>query len=231
MTPAEYLHLNQPRLSHPARTLYCLHLRRQALQGGPVRLAYPELGRALAVEDPSLPGGFSYQVNARQLTALLDELLQAGLLLLLTPFQGEHYHQAEVALPLLQHQGESGGPLPGQAFPMQVTWRPDEQFPALATLCGLLDCHYGEEELGEFIAYWLGRPESFATQHQWMLKFIKTLKSRRYVRRTAVEAKGYQQVAVTPPLSGPSPRALQMIAEAERLGKPVPQAPQGEEHE
>jgi len=229
MTPAEYLHLNQPRLSHPARSLYCLHLRRQALQGGPVRLAYPELGRALAVEDPSLPGGFSYQVNARQLTALIDELLQAGLLQLVGPPQSEHYHQAEVRLPLLQPM--SGSPLPKQAFGMEVTWRPDEQFPALATLCGLLDCHYGEEELGEFIAYWLGRPDTYATQHQWMLKFIKTLKARRYVRRTAVEPKGYQQVAVTPPQSGPSPRALEMIAEAERLGKQTVPAPQGEEHE
>ena len=107
-------------------SLYCLHLRRQALQGGPVRLSYPELGRALAVEDPSLPGGFSYQVNARQLTALIDELLQAGLLQLVGPPQSEHYHQAEVRLPLLHTAPTS--PLPKPAFAMEVTWRPDEQF-------------------------------------------------------------------------------------------------------
>ena len=56
MTPTEYLQLSNPRLSHPARTLYCLHLRRQASTGAPVVLNYPELGRALAVEDPHQPG-------------------------------------------------------------------------------------------------------------------------------------------------------------------------------
>lgn len=61
--------------SHPARTLYYLHLRRQAGSGAPVILSYPELGRALAVEDPQQPGGFAYQVNASQLTRLLDEIM------------------------------------------------------------------------------------------------------------------------------------------------------------
>ena len=105
MSPQEFLLLNQPRLSHPARTLYCLHLRRLAAQHQPVQINYPELGRALAVEDPSVPGGFSYQVTARQLTQLFDELSNAGLIQLqTTASSSEHYHQQLVLLPLLTSQ-------------------------------------------------------------------------------------------------------------------------------
>ena len=101
---------------------------------------------------------------------------------------------------------------------MHPSWRPGEAFHDLAKLCGLLESRFNEEELGEFMAYWLGRPETFATDHQWMLKFIKALKARRYTKTslTPMVGTGYQQVAATPD-SGPSPRALQMIADARRL--------------
>src|SRR5574344_1555815 len=217
MTPTEYLPLSNPRLSHPARTLYCLHLRRQASTGAPVVLNYPELGRALAVEDPRQPGGFAYQVNASQLTRLVDELQNAGLLTLLHHPQPEHYHGAEFRLPALQSVGAQE-PLSQPARAMHAQWRPGDGFHDLARLCGLLESHYAEEELGEFIAYWLGRPETFASEHQWMLKFIKALKARRYTRTptTPMVGTGYQQVTAQPD-SSPSPRALEMIAEARRL--------------
>jgi hypothetical protein len=73
-----------------------------ATQQQPVLINYPELGRALAVEDPHATGGFSYQVTARQLTQLFDELIQAGLIQLQTiATPSEHYHQQYVILPLL----------------------------------------------------------------------------------------------------------------------------------
>lgn len=217
MTPTEYLQLNSPRLSHPARTLYYLHLRRLAESGAPVLLSYPELGRALAVEDPQQPGSFSYQVNASQLTRLLDELQEAGLIRVNHPPQESHYHGAVCVLPCLT-QAFNSLPIPQAAHPMQPSWRPGEAFHDLAKLCGLLESRFNEEELGEFMAYWLGRPETFATDHQWMLKFIKALKARRYTKTslTPMVGTGYQQVAATPD-SGPSPRALQMIADARRL--------------
>lgn len=217
MTPTEYLQLSSPRLSHPARTLYYLHLRRQAGSGAPVILSYPELGRALAVEDPQQISGFSYQVNASQLTRLLDELQEVGLIRLDTQPQENHYHGATCLLPCLSQTFQSA-PLPQTAHPMLTHWRPGEAFHDLAKLCGLLDSRFSEEELGEFMAYWLGRPETYATEHQWMLKFIKALKARRYTRTsiTPMVGTGYQQVTVTPD-SGPSPRALQMIADARRL--------------
>ena len=94
MTPAEYSALAHPRLSHPARSLYTLQLRRLVLENRLARLNYPELGRALAVVDPGNPGGFSYQVNARQLTELLDELMEAELLQVEAQADSEHYTSA-----------------------------------------------------------------------------------------------------------------------------------------
>ena len=177
MTPAEYSALAHPRLSHPARSLYTLQLRRLVLENRLARLNYPELGRALAVVDPGNSGGFSYQVNARQLTELLDELMEAELLQVEAQADSEHYHQCPFQLPLLSQRVRS--PLPARPFQMHLQWRPDEELPALARLCGVIDASYSEEDLGEFIAYWLGRPEVFDSQHQWMLKFIRALRDER----------------------------------------------------
>lgn len=217
MTPAEYNALANPRLSHPARTLYVLLLRRMVLEHQAPSLSYPELGRALAVADPHDTSGFAFQVNARQLTTLLEQLVSAQLLKIEHDSRSEHYHQCTFQLPLLQLQSRS--PLPERPFQMHLHWRPDEGLPALAKLCGVLDASYSEEELGEFIAYWLGRPEVFDSQHQWMLKFIRALKGRRYVRKPARQELAYQQVTPTPTPTGPSQRAQQMIAEAKRLAQ------------
>ncbi|NEX90954.1 hypothetical protein G4923_20015 [Aeromonas rivipollensis] len=222
MTPAEYSALAHPRLSHPARSLYTLQLRRLVLENRLPRLNYPELGRALAVVDPGNPSGFCYQVNARQLTELLDELMEAELLQVEAQADSEHYHQCPFQLPLLSQRVRS--PLPERPFQMHLRWRPDEELPALARLCGVIDASYSEEDLGEFIAYWLGRPEVFDSQHQWMLKFIRTLKSRRYARRKPTEVKGYQQVESVPVYTGPSKRALEMMEEVRLLAEAKNQA-------
>jgi len=218
MTPAEHALLSQPKLSHPARTLYWLLLRPACLRQADYQVNYPELGRALAVEDPKAPGGFAYQVTARQLTELFDELIRAGLVALPPTWPAEHYHLCPITLPLLPGSGSL--PLPQAAFAMHADWRPDGRFTNLARLCGLLDSQYTEEELGEFIAYWLGRPEQFANQHQWQLKLIKALKARRYPKRATQEGLpqtlGYQKVPEPAP-QGPSARALEMMAQARQL--------------
>jgi hypothetical protein len=202
MTPAEYSALAHPRLSHPARSLYTLQLRRLVLEIG-----WPdstiELGRALAVVDPGNPGGFSYQVNARQLTELLDELMEAELLQVEAQADSEHYHQCPFQLPLLSQRVRS--PLPARPFQMHLQWRPDEELPALARLCGVIDASYSEEDLGEFIAYWLGRPEVFDSQHQWMLEIYRALKT----ARPPPGDRGHRVPAgrASPGRAGPSRRA------------------------
>lgn len=229
MNPSEYQLLLNPRLSHPARTLYTLFLRRQAENGHAVRVSYPDLGRALAVEDPVQPGGFAYQVNASQLTRLFDELLGLGLLDVLQKPHPDHYHTATLTLPWLAGSN-SIEPLAQPAHAMHTAWRPDTRFAALAQLTGLLDANYDEIELGEFIAYWLGRPEVFANDHQWMLKFIKALKARRYSRGSSqpMVGTGYQQVPETSQ-SGPSKRALEMMAEAQQLQPNAAGEPDGKD--
>lgn len=216
MSPQEYQLLSLPRLSHPARTLYWLHLRQIAKQRQPVTISYPELGRALAVEDPAAPGGFSFQVTARQLTQLFDELVAANLIAVQNKANQETYHLSTVVLPLLTQVT----PLPQTAFPMRVNWTPDSSFANLCQLCGLIDSYYTAADLGEFIAYWIGRTDYFATQHQWMLKFIKTLKSRRYTQNKTIVT-GYQQTSAASPeqtsSNQPSRRALEMMAQAQEF--------------
>lgn len=218
MLPQEYLLLNSPRLSHPARSLYILQLRRLGLQQHPIALNYPELGRALAVEDPTHPTGFSYQVTAKQLTQLLNELIQIGLIQLQdNSHNDEHYHGKYAQLPVLK--ATPAIPVKQSAFSMFAEWRPDDSFLNLGRMCGLIDSYYDDTDLGEFIAYWLGHPDRFETQHQWMLKFIKQLKSKRY-RKPITETVGYQTTQASPASmsnSEPSQRALEMIARAEKL--------------
>ncbi|PSJ46814.1 DnaT-like ssDNA-binding domain-containing protein [Zobellella taiwanensis] len=213
MTPAEYQALTSPQLSHPARSLYLLYLRQQARGELTQPLDYPGLGKALAVQGE---GHYRYRVTPAELTALVDELCRAGLLSLHDRPHPQHYHGARFRLALKQLAGLA--PLPSRQFAMHPEWRPDDQFDGLARLCGLLDSHFDETELGEFIAYWLGRPEVFENQHQWMLKFVRKLKNQRSLRRTPEpgEPAGYQQ---GPPAAaaGPSKRAREMMAEARRL--------------
>lgn len=215
MTPAEHQALTSPRLSHPARSLYMLHLRHTARGERTQPLDYPQLGKALAI---SADGEYRYRVTPVALTGLLEELQQAGLLQLAEQPHDQHYHGAVFTLPLMGMGGLA--PLPSRQFAMHGDWQPDQQFDALARLCGLLDSQYDDTELGEFIAYWLGRPEAFANQHQWTLKFVRTLKNKRSIRRPVTTGDGYQQQPVKASAE-PSKRARQMIEEARRLsGQP-----------
>ncbi|OIN06650.1 DnaT-like ssDNA-binding domain-containing protein [Oceanisphaera psychrotolerans] len=213
MTPAEYQALTSPRLSHPARSLYQLYLRHHARGDITQALDYPLLGKALAVQGE---GEYRYRVTPAELTALVDELLDAGLLSLVQNPHPQHYHGAVFSLPLKGLQGLA--PLPSRQFAMHPQWRPDEQFDGLARLCGLLDSHVDETELGEFIAYWLGRPEVFENQHQWMLKLVRKLKNQRSVKRAAPpQDSGHYQQLPAKNDTGPSKRAREMMAEAQRL--------------
>ena len=223
MNPAEYTQLCSPRLSHAARSLYYLYLRRQADQNGNVLVSYPELGRAIAVEDPLTPGGFCFQVTAAGLTALFNELIAVGLVAQQTaePHTG-HYHLSSMTLPLATATQAPSLPMAAGAYPMTLDWRPGKEFDTLSKLCGLRSAIYDEDELGEFIAYWLGYPEKYATAHQWMLKFIRTLKARRYNKNHQIPVINQNISKQNPPDEiekhhGPSPRAKEMIEQAAKL--------------
>ncbi|MGO4998687.1 DnaT-like ssDNA-binding domain-containing protein [Oceanisphaera sp. W20_SRM_FM3] len=218
MTPAEYQALTSPTLSHPARSLYQLYLQHQALGDKTQPLDYPLLGKALTVQGK---GEYSYRVTPATLSGLVEELMAVGLLSLQHNPHPQHFHGAVFSLPLKHLQGLA--PLPSRQFAMHADWRPDQQFAGLARLCGLLDSSLDEIELGEFIAYWLGRPEVFENQHQWMLKLVRKLKNQRSIKRTPAPSSesSYQQLP-TKIETGPSKRAQQMMAEAQRLNATNP---------
>lgn len=63
---------------------------------------------------------------------------------------------------------------------MNVDWRPNATlFDQLCQLVGVIDKGYSAEEIGEYIAYWLGYPERQFTDYQWVQKFVLNIKQRR----------------------------------------------------
>ncbi|GAC26923.1 DnaT-like ssDNA-binding domain-containing protein [Brumicola pallidula] len=63
---------------------------------------------------------------------------------------------------------------------MNINWRPDaDLFEQLCQLVGVIDKGYSADELGEYIAYWLGYPEKQFTDYQWTQKFVLNIKQRR----------------------------------------------------
>ena len=58
---------------------------------------------------------------------------------------------------------------------------------------------YNEEDVGEFIAYWLGRPNALFSEFQWTQKFAYTMKRKRVASGYEPTRKiGSQQVKVAP---------------------------------
>ena len=63
---------------------------------------------------------------------------------------------------------------------MHLDWLPDQKLISdLAKLVGIIDYEYTSNELGDFIAYWLGRPELQFSEYQWTQKFVFNLKKMR----------------------------------------------------
>ena len=61
------------------------------------------------------------------------------------------------------------------------------------------DAEYNEEDVGEFIAYWLGRPNALFSEFQWTQKFAYTMKRKRVASGYEPTRKiGSQQVKVAP---------------------------------
>lgn len=60
---------------------------------------------------------------------------------------------------------------------MSFTWQPDPDLVSqISAMIGLIDSSYSNEDVGEFVSYWVGRPERFHTPYQWNQKFVLTLK-------------------------------------------------------
>lgn len=184
MNQAELDALQQP-LSNAARVLYCLGLRPFANQhsGETASLSYKGLFVLLNDKHHQFKLG-------RQINALLKELHKAGLVSLTQEQSLERSLNGKtLILPMMLFSPDQFAGLHLQFHRMQNDWQPDKKLISeLSQLVGLIDQSYKQSELGEFIAYWLGRPQNQFSQFQWTQKFVFHLKQQR-------QARGYQAVS------------------------------------
>ena len=67
----------------------------------------------------------------------------------------------------------------------------------MATLLGLIDKEFDADDVGEFIAYWLGRPNTVFSHFQWTQKFAYAMRYKRLAAGGSPKARvGNQQVPV-----------------------------------
>jgi hypothetical protein len=166
----------QTPLSNLARVLYCLYLRPQITNtNNKVRVNNKAILALINNKRPVITMG-------RQISALFKELHSVGLIEVgeNTDFT-KSLHNSPVILPLTALPQSLENPqFHSQHKSMKLDWRPVQSiFEDLCQLVGLIDKIYTADELGEFIAYWLGRIDSQNTEYQWTQKLVIHLKQRR----------------------------------------------------
>lgn len=180
-------------VSNEARVLYMLGLRPGAdkVSGVSAALNYRNLLALLNAKTKTFTLG-------RQINQLLKELADAGLIICQQEAISDRSLNGEtLLLPLLMQPSQGYQQLHLHWQAMTADWVPDKGlFTELASLIGLLDKSYQQQDVGEFIAYWLSRPEVNLTLFQWTQKFVLHLKKRRqaYGQKQQV---GHQLVSTT----------------------------------
>ncbi|MBO1256783.1 flavodoxin [Alteromonas sp. 5E99-2] len=175
--------LNNP-LSNDARVVYMLGLRpnfnKQSGYTSP--LDYKALLNLVNGKEPKLTRG-------RQINALIKELISVNLVALLPNDDIQLSLNGKILL--LPKCNEETSPklkatkVLSNKTPIHRDWEPNKDtFIDICTLIGVIETEYSQEELGEFIAYWLGRTEVNHTEYQWTQKFAQQLKR----NRTSVES-------------------------------------------
>ncbi len=216
-TQAELNALTSP-LSNAARVLYCLALRPKANQDTLLSnpLQYKEL-LALMNSDPQREP----VTRGREINTLLEELTQAGLVSLPESLSLDmSLNGKRVLLPLISNtQGYQ--PFHQQHYAMHRDWQPERQvFEDIAALIGLIDKSFDEQDIGEFVAYWLGRPEAVFSSYQWTQKFTYALKNRRTAKGYQATKKVGNQVVTVEPGIEADDNARQLVAKyANKSGK------------
>ncbi|MCW8108876.1 DnaT-like ssDNA-binding domain-containing protein [Alteromonas ponticola] len=182
-TEAEYHALCSP-LANAARVLYCLGLRptTNATTATSEPLNYKFLLALVNADSQDKPF-----TRGRQLNDLLKLLEQAGLIALPPTLSLESSLNGKVILlPLIQTKHDSFSHLHRQHQAITMKWQPDEAlFAEMATLLGLPDKHYDQDDINEFIAYWLGRPSTVLSHFQWTQKFVYSMRNKRFGRSDA----------------------------------------------
>ena len=163
-------------LSNLARVLYCVYLRPQANgEDTTVVINNKRILELMNNKKPVLSLG-------RQVSALIKELQSVGLVNTQSDTDfSKSLHNKTLTLPLIALPKSLEDPaMHSQYRSMKLDWRPnDSVFNDLCHLVGLLERTFSADELGEFIAYWLGRIDTQCTEYQWTQKLVIYLKQRR----------------------------------------------------
>lgn len=170
--------LNQA-LSNDARVLYLLGLKPKVEpnNGNTPPLNYKDILVMLNAKESKFTLG-------RQVNALIKELLQAGLVNFVQETDlSKSFNGKVLVLPLLMIEPDDYSQLHLKWQKMTLGWGPNQKlYEDLAKLVGIIDKHYSEHELGDFVAYWLSRPEANFSQFQWTQKFVFNVKQKRLAK-------------------------------------------------
>ncbi|MFQ3206621.1 MAG: DNA replication protein DnaT [Glaciecola sp.] len=164
-------------MSNHARALYSIYLASKGNSTkGNVTLSYKDIMQFLNGKEEVVTLG-------RQVNSLLKELDNVGLIRINSEQSYKRSLNNQIIhLPLSVSLEISDITTDKhQSFvKMNVNWRPNaELFEQICQLVGVIDKGYSADELGEYIAYWLGYPEKQFTDYQWTQKFVLNIKQRR----------------------------------------------------
>jgi hypothetical protein len=164
-------------MSNHARALYSIYLASKGSStNGNVTLSYKDIMQFLNGKEEIVTLG-------RQVNSLLKELDSVGLIRINSDQSYKRSLNKQIIhLPLSVSREISDITTDKhQIFvKINVNWRPNaELFEQICQLVGVIDKGYSADELGEYIAYWLGYPEKQFTDYQWTQKFVLNIKQRR----------------------------------------------------
>mgnify|MGYP003638086986 FL=1 len=178
MNEAEQKALNQA-LSNDARVLYLMGLKPSVdLKTGKTQpLNYKSLLNMLNAKESRFTLG-------RQVNSLIKELSQVELVSFIDEVDlNKSFNGKILLLPLLMITPDDYSQLHLQWQKMSTDWSPNATLYAdLAKLVGIIDSAFSGHELGDFVAYWLGRPQTQFTQFQWTQKFVFNVKQKRLAK-------------------------------------------------
>tara|TARA_R110001599_G_scaffold261341_1_gene461723 strand:+ start:4630 stop:5304 length:675 start_codon:yes stop_codon:yes gene_type:complete len=178
LNEAEQKALNQA-LSNDARVLYLMGLKPSVdLKTGKTQpLNYKSLLNMLNAKESRFTLG-------RQVNSLIKELSQVELVSFIDEVDlNKSFNGKILLLPLLMITPDDYSQLHLQWQKMSTDWSPNATLYAdLAKLVGIIDSAFSGHELGDFVAYWLGRPQTQFTQFQWTQKFVFNVKQKRLAK-------------------------------------------------
>lgn len=181
-------------ISNDARTLYILGIKTTAnLSSGVTSpLNYKYLLSILNSKEQRFTLG-------RQVNSLIKELLSVGLVNFQSEVELNHsFNGKTLVLPLITMKEDEYAKLHLTWHPMHLDWQPNKELISdLAKLVGIIDYEFSTNELGDFMAYWLGRPESQFSEYQWTQKFVFNLKKMRLAHGFKNTQKVGQQIVHT----------------------------------